>query len=59
MSVFNVIGPHRRNRRCRALDPLLLCMMAMGLVVSVGLSQPIPDTILLPDSLGPLRRPCE
>jgi DNA-binding beta-propeller fold protein YncE len=29
--------------------------MALGIGVSVGWSQPVPDTILLPDSLGPLR----
>ncbi|MBN2464850.1 hypothetical protein JXD38_04415 [candidate division WOR-3 bacterium] len=34
---------------------LLLCTVVLGLVTSVGLSQPVPDTILLPDSLGPLR----
>jgi len=34
---------------------LLLCMMVVGIGVSIGWSQPVPDTILLPDSLGPLR----
>jgi YVTN family beta-propeller protein len=34
---------------------LLLCVAALGLGVSIGWSQPAPDTILLPDSLGPLR----
>ena len=29
--------------------------MALGLCVSIGWSQPVPDTIQLPDSLGPLR----
>jgi hypothetical protein len=27
----------------------------MVLGASIGLAQPVPDTILLPDSLGPLR----
>ncbi len=31
--------------------------MALCLGVSIGWSQPVPDTILLPDSLGPLRPP--
>jgi DNA-binding beta-propeller fold protein YncE len=42
----------------RAVGPkmLLLCAVVMGLGVSVGWGLPVvPDTILLPDSLGPLR----
>jgi hypothetical protein len=31
---------------------MLVWAMVIGLAVSVGLSQPIPDTILLPDSPG-------
>jgi YVTN family beta-propeller protein len=34
---------------------LRLCALALGLCVSIGWSQPAPDTILLMDSLGPLR----
>jgi len=48
-----------QNRRsgscCQAGLKMLLCAMAMLLGVSIGWSQPVPDTILLPDSLGPLR----
>jgi hypothetical protein len=33
----------------------LTCGLVLGVCVSLGLSQPVPDTILLPDSLGPLR----
>jgi hypothetical protein len=47
------------NRAAKARVFLCAVVMGMGLVVSVGLSQPIPDTILLPDSLWPLRRPSE
>jgi DNA-binding beta-propeller fold protein YncE len=38
---------------------LLLCVLALGIGVSVGqgLTIPVPDTIMLPDSLGPLRPP--
>jgi len=36
---------------------LLGAIIALGIGVSVGLGQPAPDTILLPDSLGPLRPP--
>jgi len=36
---------------------LILCALALVLGVSIGWSQPVPDTILLPDSLGPLRPP--
>jgi len=38
---------------------LLLCVLALGMGVSVGQALPmaVPDTILLPDSLGPLRPP--
>jgi DNA-binding beta-propeller fold protein YncE len=32
-----------------------LLAVVMGLGASIGLGQPVPDTILLPDSLGPLR----
>jgi DNA-binding beta-propeller fold protein YncE len=41
----------------RAAGPLLLCALALALNVSVGQGLPmaVPDTILLPDSLGPLR----
>ncbi len=34
-----------------------LCAMALVLGVSIGWSRPVPDTILLPDSLGPIRPP--
>jgi DNA-binding beta-propeller fold protein YncE len=34
---------------------LLLCALVPVICASVGWSQPAPDTILLPDSLGPLR----
>jgi len=46
---------------CRSLPyrlgigQLLAFAMAMVLGASVGRGQPVPDTILLPDSLGPLR----
>jgi len=47
---------NRRSGSCgQAGLKMLLCAMAMLLGVSVGWSQPAPDTILLPDSLGPLR----
>jgi DNA-binding beta-propeller fold protein YncE len=38
---------------------LFMCAMALGFLVSVGqsLTIPVPDTIMLPDSLGPLRPP--
>ena len=53
----NVDRPHNRavtsNNRAGSLR--LLCVMALGLAASLGWSQPVPDTILLPDSLGPLR----
>ena len=35
----------------------MLCVMAMGFGVCFGWSLSAPDTILLPDSLGPLRPP--
>jgi hypothetical protein len=54
MSITNVTSPHNRNHHCQALG-LLLCVMVLGLGMSIGQSQPAPDTILLPDSLGPLR----
>jgi DNA-binding beta-propeller fold protein YncE len=41
----------------RVAGPLLVCVMALGLGASIGHGQPVPDTILLPDSLGPLRPP--
>jgi DNA-binding beta-propeller fold protein YncE len=34
---------------------LLLCVLVLVIGESIGWSQPVPDTILLPDSLGPLR----
>jgi hypothetical protein len=56
------------NEMVRALHPrvcarprnrgtvlLFMCALALGLGASIGWSQPVPDTILLPDSLGPLR----
>jgi len=43
--------------RTRTLNKIILRLLpcALGLGASVGWSQPVPDTILLPDSLGPLR----
>ncbi|MBM3332948.1 hypothetical protein FJY68_14070, partial [candidate division WOR-3 bacterium] len=35
----------------------LLCALALGVSVSLAWTPPVPDTILLPDSLGPLRPP--
>jgi DNA-binding beta-propeller fold protein YncE len=40
-----------------ARPTLLLWVVVMGLGASIGLSRPVPDTILLPDSLGPLYDP--
>ena len=45
-----------RSRAAKA--KVLLCAVMMGLGASIGWSLPVvPDTILLPDSLGPLRPP--
>jgi DNA-binding beta-propeller fold protein YncE len=54
MPVSKVTSPHYRNRQNRAVR--WLCVLALG-IVSVALAQPVPDTILLPDSLGPLKPP--
>jgi DNA-binding beta-propeller fold protein YncE len=42
------------NNRAKNLK-LLLCAIALVLGVGIVQGQPVPDTILLPDSLGPLR----
>ena len=48
-------------RNCRsityspAIGRLVLCAIAVGFSVCLGWSLPVPDTIKLPDSLGPLR----
>jgi DNA-binding beta-propeller fold protein YncE len=48
--------PHNRSSQthARAL-PIFLCVMVLVLGASIGWSLPVPDTIMLPDSLGPLR----
>jgi len=38
----------------RAAGLKLLCALALGFGVCLGWSLPVPDTIKLPDSLGPL-----
>jgi hypothetical protein len=42
-----------RNRAAKAR--VFLCALALGLGVSLAWTPTVPDTILLPDSLGPLR----
>jgi DNA-binding beta-propeller fold protein YncE len=50
------LGRYLKSSNNRAAGPLFLCVLALALSVSVGWSLPaVPDTILLPDSLGPLR----
>jgi DNA-binding beta-propeller fold protein YncE len=44
-----------RNRAAKA--KVLLCLLTVGLGIGLGWNPPVPDTILLPDSLGPLRPP--
>ena len=50
-------------RNCRtvtyspAIGRLVLCAIAVGFSVCLGWSLPVPDTIKLPDSLGPLWGP--
>gem|GEM_PF-745337 len=51
----NTPSNRRLSKSGRAVGLKVVCAMAMFLGVSVGLGQPVPDTILLPDSLGPLR----
>jgi DNA-binding beta-propeller fold protein YncE len=47
----------KTSLQTRAAGPLLVCALVMVLGVGIGHGQPVPDTILLPDSLGPLRPP--
>jgi len=51
-----VLGPYSASRR-RGAGPLLAFALALGIGVSYGWMPSVPDTILLPDSLGPLRPP--
>jgi YVTN family beta-propeller protein len=44
-----------RNRAAKAR--ILLCLIGLGFGVCFGFSLPVPDTIMLPDSLGPIRPP--
>jgi YVTN family beta-propeller protein len=56
VSVLRASVPHNRSTQThRRRLPMLVCSLALVIGTSVGLSQPEPDTILLPDSLGPLR----
>jgi DNA-binding beta-propeller fold protein YncE len=49
-------GSHLIHSQNRAASlKLFLCSLAMVIGASIGQGQPIPDTVLLPDSLGPLR----
>jgi YVTN family beta-propeller protein len=60
MAVGSIQNPSGRNSSSynrTAKAKVLLCAVALVLGASVGWSQPAPDTILLPDSLGPLRPP--
>jgi YVTN family beta-propeller protein len=45
----------KTSLQTRAAGPLLVCALVMVLGVGIGHGLPVPDTILLPDSLGPLR----
>jgi DNA-binding beta-propeller fold protein YncE len=45
----------RRNLKSVRLAVGLLCGLTLGLSACLGWSLPVPDTIMLPDSLGPLR----
>jgi DNA-binding beta-propeller fold protein YncE len=45
----------KTSLQARAAGPLLVCALVMVLGVGIGHGQPVPDTIMLPDSLGPLR----
>ncbi|MBM3331541.1 YncE family protein, partial [candidate division WOR-3 bacterium] len=40
-----------------AVGPLFACALVLSAGLCFGWSPPVPDTILLPDSLGPLRPP--
>ena len=60
MAIGNVRSLPGRNSTSHNRAPgatVLLCAIAtlLGLGVNIGWGQPVPDTILLPDSLGPLR----
>jgi hypothetical protein len=50
------LSGRRLVSNCRgAASKVMAFAVVMGLGVSIGWSLPVPDTILLPDSLGPLR----
>jgi hypothetical protein len=53
--------PHNRAAGPRvwaAKAKVLLCAVVLSVGLSFGWSPPVPDTILLPDSLGPLPKAC-
>ena len=53
-SIRRARGPHNRSTPTDSRAVILyLCVLVLG--AAIGYGQPVPDTILLPDSLGPLR----
>jgi DNA-binding beta-propeller fold protein YncE len=57
MRIFDIWRPNNRSTHRHNRTDGLKLVFALALVIgaSIGQGQPAPDTILLPDSLGPLR----
>jgi len=51
----NLSGRNSTSHRRAAKAKVLLCAVVLSVGVSFGWTPSVPDTILLPDSLGPLR----